>query len=392
MRYTVLRRWINVKKITILALHLSFGGVEKFISNIANLLVEKYDVQIISTYKLADKPAFFINDKVNITYLLDDLVPNREEFKKAVKSLNPFKILKEGIKSLKVLYYKKNKMIEAIKNINEGIIISTRYLHNKLLSKYANKGTTKITTEHNYKLNEPKYVKKVVKSCYNIEYFVAVSKEIKEFYEPKLINTKCIYIPHFLDYIPEELSKLSEKNLVSIGRLALEKGFVDLIKVFKIVNEKHKDWKLYIIGDGEEKEKLKNLIKEYRLEDNIMLTGFKEKSYIYDILSNAFLYIMTSLQESFGIVLLEASSFGVPCIAFDSAKGAIEIIENEKTGYLIENRDISKMAKTINELIENKEKSLELGKNARIKSLQFSQNNIKILWYDLIESIGEINA
>ena len=62
-------------KITILALHLGYGGIEKFISNIANMFEENNKVEIISIYKLYDKPPFYINPNVKITYLLEDMKP-----------------------------------------------------------------------------------------------------------------------------------------------------------------------------------------------------------------------------------------------------------------------------------------------------------------------------
>lgn len=66
-----------MKKITILALHLGTGGAEKSIASLANILSEQNEVEIISTYRTTDKPAFDINPKVKITYLLGDLRPNR---------------------------------------------------------------------------------------------------------------------------------------------------------------------------------------------------------------------------------------------------------------------------------------------------------------------------
>lgn len=72
------------KKITIFALHLGFGGVEKYLSSLCKMLEENYDIEIISTYKVLDKPAFPFSEKVKITYLIDDK-PNKEEFKQANK-------------------------------------------------------------------------------------------------------------------------------------------------------------------------------------------------------------------------------------------------------------------------------------------------------------------
>ena len=74
-------------KVTILALHLGYGGVEKSISSLSNILIDKYDVEIISVYKLYDKPAFYIDDRIKIKYLLEsELSPNKKEFNKSCAS------------------------------------------------------------------------------------------------------------------------------------------------------------------------------------------------------------------------------------------------------------------------------------------------------------------
>ena len=75
-----------MKKVSILSLHLGFGGIEKSVSALANLLCEKYEVEIACTYKLYDKPVFSIDDRVTIKYLVPDLKPNREEVKFALKN------------------------------------------------------------------------------------------------------------------------------------------------------------------------------------------------------------------------------------------------------------------------------------------------------------------
>ena len=77
-----------MKKIVILALHLSVGGIERVITNVSNLLCENNDVTIISTYKINENPSFEIDDRINIEYLLEDLKPNRKELKDDIKNLN----------------------------------------------------------------------------------------------------------------------------------------------------------------------------------------------------------------------------------------------------------------------------------------------------------------
>ncbi|CEP81551.1 glycosyltransferase family 4 protein [Paraclostridium sordellii] len=377
-----------MEKITILALHLGYGGVEKSIASLSNILVDKYEVEIISVYRLYDKPAFEIDRRVKIIYLLDNrLSPNKEEFKEAIKSKNIINIFKEGIKSIKILKLKKSKMIKAIKNIDSGIVISTRVEHNELLSRFGKENIIKIAQEHTHHNNDKLFVKRLIDSCNNIDYLMPVSRELTEFYNNELKDkkTKCIYIPHSLDYIPKETSSLEYKTIISVGRLSKEKGYDDLIDIFKFVIEKKPDWKLNIIGDGDQRGILEDKIDEKNLSSSVILHGYRDKKYIESMLLKSSIYAMASHEESFGIVLIEAQSFGVPCIAFDSAKGALEIIENNINGYLIENRDKQEMANKLIELIENKELRDSMGKESKKNSYKFSKENISIQWFDFLE-------
>lgn len=354
-----------MKKITILSLHLNYGGVEKAITNLANMLTNNYKVEIICVYQIIDKPVFKLDDRVEIKYLLDNIQPNREKLKDAIKRRNLINIFKEGLKSIKVLYLRKKRMVAFIKNCNSDIIISSRLLFTEWLSKYGNHNTIKIAQEHSHHNDNGKYIKKVIKSCVNIDYFMPVSKELTRFYESKLTGkTKCVYIPHALDNYEYKLSNLKEPNLISIGRLSPEKGFLDLIEIFFEIKDKYPEAKLHIVGDGIKKNEILNKINEYDLLDNVVMHGFQRKEYINKLLSESSIYLMSSYEESFGIVLLEASIHGLPLIAFSSAQGANEIIKNEYNGYLIKNRDHKKFSEIVIKLLSDYQKRIKIGKNS----------------------------
>lgn len=374
-----------MKKITILALHLGYGGIERCISNLVNSLCNDYEIEIISTYKLFDTPVFKIDDKVTIKYLITDMKPNKKEIKEALSKFKIITLVKELIKSKKILKLKKELMINYIKNCHSDIIISTRDIHNLWLSKYGNSSSIKIGWEHNFHNNDQKYINKIIKSVYGLNYFVLVSKSLKEFYDGKTGNCKCVYIPNSISYIPKNKSKLDGKNLISVGRLEVEKGYSDLIDVFEMVHKIYPDLKLNIIGDGSLREELQKKINKLNLSDNIILHGFKDSKYIEKELLKSSIYLMSSLTESFGLVLIEASSFGLPCIAFSSANGACEIIKDNWDGYLIENRDKEKMAKRIVNLIKNPERRIIMGDNAYKKSINYKADNIKDMWVKLFE-------
>lgn len=380
-----------MKKITILALHLGTGGAEQSIASLANILSEQNEVEIISTYKLKEKPAFEINSKVEIKYLLEELKPNGAEFKHAVRSKNIIKIFKEGIKSIKVLYLRKKLMIKAIKECTSDIIFSTRVLHSNWLGKYGNKNSIKIAQEHNHHNYNQKIIKKTIKSLRNFNYFMPVSKELTDFYSNLLKDTqvKCVYIPHCLDYFPKEteLSNLDNNKLISAGRLSKEKGFLDLIDVFKIVHDIDNSLHLDIAGDGEEKEAILRKIADLNLNDSITIHGFKNKKELGELYKNSDIYVMTSFTESFGIVLMEAESYGLPLIAFDTAQGAKEIVDNNENGFLIKNRSKEIMAKKILDVLNDKELSKNMGQVGRKKSEKYIIENVARQWNDFINKI-----
>ena len=395
----------GMKKVAILSLHLGYGGVEKSIVALANILCEKYQVEIICIYKLYDKPAFQIDDRVKVTYLIECDLPVRVSsykvllahghliklFKKLTKDyfskLHFIKFFKDAFSGIFMYPKRFFVMKKAISNSNADIMISTRTFLNDWLSIYGKPSVVKIGWEHNHHHNNEKYAVDVVRSSKNLDYFVLVSKDLKRFYTKKLrkYSCKCVYIPNMLDTIPKRLAPLEEKRLISVGRLSAEKGPLDLLKIFKQLLKKHPDWHLDIIGDGPEREKLEEYIETRNLKDKITLHGFQSKEYIDKMLHRSSLYIMTSYTESFGIVLLEAMSHGIPCVAFSSAEGAKEIISSGKNGYLIKNRNASAMMKKIEDLMRKDDVRKEMGKEARKSVKQYTKEVVQEDWYKLLE-------
>lgn len=372
-----------MKKITILCLHLGVGGIEKYISSLSKMLEQNYKIEIISTYKTLDKPAFDFSDKVKIKYLINDR-PYKEELKDSIKKLKLISIVKYLFKNAKLLMLKYSENIKIIKSINSDYIITTRDFHNKLVGKYAKDKIIKIATEHNHHNNNSRYIKKVVTSLKNIDYFVVVSEDLKEFYKNKIGDTKCLYIPNVIDNIYDKPKYNTNYNLVSVGRFSKEKAFEDLIEVIGIVKKDIPNIHLNLVGDGNLKNDITNKIESLDLKENIKLCGYLSQSEIKKVMLDSSLYIMTSLTESFGLVLIEANSYGIPCIAFDSASGAKQIIENKE--LLISNRDKEKMAKLIVKLLKDKDKLQAYGKEAYNNCQKYLLANVKKKWLDLLSN------
>lgn len=378
-----------MKKIAFLVLHLGYGGVERAVCNQANILGEKYDVEIISAYKLYDEPAFYLSPAVKVTYLLGDLKPNKEELVEAINKKNPFEIGRQALLSLKILFLRKWAMKKAVRVSDADAIISTRVLYNRILVKNKREGVTSLAQEHVHHGNREKYIKQIVSSLRGMDYFLPVSQELTDFYAEKLKNshTDCVYIPHNLDFWPDEASDLSEKNLITIGRLAPEKGYLDLLDIYSRLLKLYPDWDLHIVGDGSERPALEEKIALLEIDGKVHLHGYRSTEYIKSLLSKSSVYLMTSFEESFGIVLIEAQAYGLPCIAFEMARGAREIIEDGSNGYLVEGREISAYASKVAMLMGDDVLRRKMGEKGRANAQKFRFENVARQWHGFFDGV-----
>ncbi|MBQ8475105.1 MAG: glycosyltransferase [Clostridia bacterium] len=373
-------------KVSIYALHLGYGGVENYAITLANTLSSFCRVEIVSTYKVLPHPAFPINDNVKIKYLINSY-PHKKEFFALIKKGKLLTAALCAVEHILLFFEKYIKNVISVKDCSSEVIVSTRIFHNRIIGKYAGKDIYKITGEHNHHQNNKRYIRRVISSCRNFDAFIPISKELCDFYEGPLkrLGISTIHIPFCVER--QDLTAIKDKfSIIYAGRLSKEKGIFDMIDVFELVHQKNNEAVLHVIGDGDEKERLINYIKNKKLQNCIILHGYKDKSYILDMMKKCSVYIMTSFTESFGISLLEAMSCGLPCVAFSDAKGALEIIENGSNGYVIDNRNKSVMAKKICELTKSPHIYEKLSNNAIFTADRYSPELMAAGWKNVIDT------
>lgn len=375
---------LGMKKVQILSLHLGFGGIEKAVCSLANMLVDRYDVEIISVYKLLAEPAFYLDGRVKVTYLTEGLKPNEAEFRAALKKANLTKVLSEGFKSAKILFYKKYRTIRAIRNSDADVMISSRYFFNDLIGRYARAGVKKIGWEHNHWEVVKGQHDEVVKSADNLDWLVSCSKQINEHYS-KYVKCKTTSIGNVIDDVPDAYSNLNNRNCIAVGSLIERKGFLDLVEIFNEVCKKDDSWHLDLFGDGEQKQQIIDKISNYGLEKNITVHGFQKKEVINQYLHNASVYTMTSRSEALPIVLLEAVSFGLPCLAFE-CPGTDEVIDEGENGYIIPGRDINRYSEALLKVMHDDELRHRLGAHSVDVSKRYGFEVIRQQWIDVIEN------
>lgn len=145
------------------------------------------------------------------------------------------------------------------------------------------------------------------------------------------------------------------KLLLTVGRLVPEKAFENLIDAVALVRKEEKV-KLIILGEGEQRAFLQEKIKSLKLENDIDLFGYTTQ--VFSFMKSADLYVLSSRQEAFGNVLVEAIACGLPCVATDCVSGGPkEIMEQSgagKYGVLCEKENVEALAKAIRIALEKK--------------------------------------
>lgn len=344
------------------------AGSERVTAILANHLVEnKYNVTVASI--CGDNTCFYtINKNVKlITLIHKPEVDNKKDFFNVLKSL--------------YFFHKKNKTDICI-DIFASLSIYTLIL--KPIFKYKN-----ITWEHfNYNVNlgMNKFGRKL--AVRYSDQIITLTERDMQFYKennPHMrANINYIYNPS--PYQNINLKQKYQKIIISVGRLTYQKGFDQLIEVWQKICEKT-DWILYIIGEGEDYNKLKDLIKKNNIK-NIFLTGA-----ITDVdryYKNASIYVSTARFEGLPMTMIEAQSFGLPIISFDYETGPSEIVKDGETGYLINDKSDNKieiMANKLLEIMNNKEKIYNMSRLAFIASERFKNKKIIDKWLEILRGL-----
>ena len=161
----------------------------------------------------------------------------------------------------------------------------------------------------------------------------------------------------------EEHLDINSKYIISIGRLTKQKNFILLINSFLQIKKKYKEYKLIILGDGEDFSNLNDLVNKSQMQNDILLLGFKKNVYKYIAISDCL--ICSSLWEDPGFVIIEAGILNKIIISSDCPNGPRELLKNNN-GYLFENNNQSSLIKEFdkykNNSLKNNQSKIVLSK------------------------------
>lgn len=221
--------------------------------------------------------------------------------------------------------------------------------------------------------------KQLIENISKLDKFIVLTQEDSEQWK-ELDNV--VVIPNFIHKMPSRISTCENKQVIALGRYTEQKGFDLLINAWKIVENKHPNWKLDIYGNGNWKY-YQDLADSYGLST---VSCHPAESDIESIYANASIYVLSSRHEGFGLVLVEAQSHGLPIVSFACPCGPREII-NDTNGILVENGNVQQLAEGIITLIENEKKRKDFGQMAISGVSRFQIDEIMNKWVSLFNEV-----
>lgn len=342
------------------------GGAEKVMTLLANSIVleAQHEVSIVTMSQ--KEPFFHLNDSIKLIKL--------ELYKLKSSPINTLKNTMHQINSLREVMVDNNSdvIISFISGMNIFSIIAAKLSGKPIIV------AERSSFHHGLKNNFWKFLRRITYP-YSNALIIQTDEDKPNYSFVKYIYK--IYNPLVLKNEHEHVEK--EKIILAVGRLHQIKGFDLLIAAFSKVSAKN--WKLVIVGEGKEREKLENLIKKLDLSDRVFLHGITDDVEIFYKKSSIF--VLSSRSEGFPNALCEAMAYGCACIAFDCPTGPKEIINDRVNGILVPCGNIDIMVKEIQYLINNPQARGKLEKSAKDILYRLNIGEIKKQWLEVASSI-----
>ena len=367
------------KTITIVVSAMNLGGAQRVVSILCDHWSNNsYEVNLVSTFTGTKENHYRVNSNVKLIYLDKNRFLSKSKFLNLIwKFIQLRAIFKK---------HKPDYIISFLTRINIASALAAFGLKRKLI--ISERTWTPFAT-----LNKKYFwlYRILFKSVNNVIVQTDQSKDWLSSYFPSLsanvIPNPTIYplpIQKEKSIKPKSVVNMKKKIILASGRMHVYKQFDLLIKAFSDLSKIYLDWDLVILGSGDEREELQKLVLKLEIESRVHMPG--SVGNISDWYERADIFALSSVVEGFPNVLLEAMTYGLPCISFDCDTGPREMIQNNINGILIQpDKKEQGLFIGLKRLIENPELRVSIS-NQEIKIRdQYSKNNIMQKWDNILE-------
>lgn len=364
------------------------GGVERVLTLKANYMTDVlgYDITIILT-EGKDKPLFYpLSKKIKVINLDIDF--------EALWTCSFFKKI--------FVYLQKQRIFK--KHLTEELIRLKADITVSLLRREINfindiqDGSRKIGELHvnranyrNFEAGDTNIVKRLfakywmhnlVSHLKRLDRFVVLTEEDKVSWT-ELSNVEVIPDPLAFDI--DQVSPLTNKRVIAVGRYVYQKGFDLLLHAWKLIEQQHPDWELAIYGMGE-RTPYEQLIDKLQIDRNRCHLNGSTPDIKAEYL-NSSLFVFSSRFEGFGMVLIEAMACGLPVVSFDCPCGPKDIVRHKEDGLLVPSGRPDLLAEALHQVMGNDSIRQKMATEAINNAKRFQLDGIAMRWKQLFEDV-----
>lgn len=348
------------------------GGLERVLSIKTAYMVEHfgYEVNFLTLNELGEKPFYDFHHDIKfhsinvegnpISYITSYL----NGIHKQINIIQPDKIIvcDDGLKAFFLpIVFRKHKFLYE------------RHVSNKIT--FQNTSSFIRKTFANFQLFLMNHLSK------RFEYFIVLNEGNKKEWKYQK-NIKVIGNP--ISFFPKQTALLNNHKAIAVGKQSYQKNYERMINLWAKVVQDFPNWELHIYGKEDEKLKLRSLIEDLKMSDNVYLhapvSDIKEK-YL-----ESSIFLMTSRFEGMPMVMLEAMACGLPLLSFDSPHGPRELIENGCNGFLIPYNDDEKWIEKAKYIISTQENRNVIGDNSRKLSMEYNIPKVMEKWKRILDN------
>jgi len=346
------------------------GGMQNLMWGLANSLSKYLMIKVFADYydqhESYDKEVSFSIERIGGIKLL-------RKYRKA-HLVNEFIKNNKNIEGIIADHWKSLELIKT--NKKKVCLIHSKEI-NHVQGTNLNKRVLNVLNNVDHVISNSEYTKNLAINCGVTQNKITV---INPGIEPvKKLNEKAIKES-------ENLLKDKSPRLITVSRLDKRKNHEKIIMTLRNLKQIYPDIIYTCVGDGDEEENLKQLVKELDLDEQVLFLKKISQDLKNTLVAKSNIFVMPSIiykksVEGFGIAFIEAAQYGVPSLGGKDG-GASDAIEHQKNGLICDGNSLDEIYSSINDLLNNK-KYLEYGKNAK-------ENSTKFYWDKIIEKYKKI--
>lgn len=364
------------------------GGVERVLTLKANYMADVlgYNITIILT-EGKDKPLFYpLSRKIKVINLDIDF-----------EALWPCSFAMKIIVYLQKQRIFRKRLTEILMRLKPDITVSLLRREINFINDIED-GSRKIGELHvnranyrNFEAGDTNFVKRLfarywmhnlVSHLKRLDRFVVLTEEDKASWT-ELSNVEVIPDPLAFDI--DQVSPLTNKRVIAVGRYVYQKGFDLLLHAWKLIEQQHPDWELAIYGMGE-RMPYEQLIDKLKIDRNRCHLNGSTPDIKAEYL-NSSLFVFSSRFEGFGMVLIEAMACGLPVVSFDCPCGPKDIVRHKEDGLLVPSGRPDLLAEALHQVMGNDSIRQKMATEAINNAKRFQLDGIAMRWKQLFEDV-----